>query len=156
MDPATTPPNTSTYPEKQHRRVAAGTVFSMRGQDSAQSPLLQTDAQDDELKCIRCSPSTNSPATPVSKSRDHRQRLGQKLLFVAQVLIFVLVILQFIMMYKKYAFACGAAAVIGSEAAIVGYYSSSSSLPDYYVTKPELFPGKHSLQDMRGVDEKLY
>lgn len=128
----------------------------MRGQDSAQNPLLQTDAQDDELKCSQCS--TNTPATPVSRSRDHRQRLGQKLLFVGQILIFVLVILQFIMMYKKYAFACGAATIIGSEAAIVGYYSSSSSssLPDYYVTKPELFPGKYVLPQMLDCGKKLY
>lgn len=57
-------------------------------------------------------------------------------------------------MYKKYAFACGAAAVVG-EAAVVGYASSSSSVPDYYVTKPELFPGQYHFTHTRVVRTEM-
>lgn len=59
------------------------------------------------------------------------------------------------MMYKKYAVACSVLAVVGGEAAIVQYGPSSSSLPDYLVTKPELFPGRYEIHRW-SIDVVLY
>lgn len=121
----------------------------MRGEASAQNPLLETPpdhVQRDEL--LKWPWSTNHPAIPVTTCR---YRLGQRFLVLVQLLLFLFVVLQFIMMYKKYAVACSVLA----EAAIVQYGPSSSSLPDYLVTKPELFPGRYEIHRW-SIDVVLY
>ncbi|KAI5356807.1 putative histidine phosphatase superfamily, clade-2, histidine acid phosphatase active [Septoria linicola] len=85
-----------------------------------------------------------SRATTDSEGRRFITR--QKALFAAQVLLFGFVLLQFVIMYRKYAIACAgvAGAVFGTaDAAVASSVSSSSSsnVPDYFVTKPELVPG---------------
>jgi hypothetical protein len=123
----------------------------MRG--ASEHPLIQTDALDDDDDAVKRRWRTNDPAIPVTTAR---YRLGQNALFIAQVVAFVLIVLQFIMIYRKYAVACGGvAAIVGGEAALVGYGPSPSSLPDYYVTKPELYPGRYDGQRCY-TDETLY
>ena len=66
----------------------------------------------------------------------------QKALFIGQVTLFVVVVLQFIMMYRSFAMAaaCGSLVDAGMmrRQSATPYGSSTSSLPDYYQTKPEL------------------
>jgi hypothetical protein len=77
------------------------------------------------------------------------ERFSKKALFVGQVLLFAVVVVQFIMLYRNYALAAAAAAnlvdagVLRRENASSGSSSASSNVPDYYVTKPLLLPGKH-------------
>lgn len=77
--------------------------------------------------------------------------ISQKALFVAQVLLFVVVVVQFVIMYRSYVLAA-AAALVGAEPIVHRQYGessktscswccSTSDLPDYLVTKPELLPG---------------
>lgn len=126
----------------------------MREEASAQNPLLESPPDDhvqrDEL--LKWPWSTNHPAIPVTTCR---YRLGQRFLVLVQLLLFLFVVLQFIIMYKKYAVACSVLAVVGGEAAIVQYGPSSSSLPDYLVTKPELFPGRYDIPRW-SIDVVLY
>ena len=76
------------------------------------------------------------------------ERFSKKALFIGQVLLFGVVIVQFIMLYRSYALAAAAAAnlvdagVLRRENASSGSSSASSNVPDYYVTKPLLLPGK--------------
>lgn len=126
----------------------------MRGEASAQNPLLESPPDDhvqrDEL--LKWPWSTNHPAIPVTTCR---YRLGQRFLVLIQLLLFLFVVLQFIIMYKKYAAACSVLAVVGGEAANVQYGPSSSSLPDYLVTEPELFPGRYDIPRW-SIDVVLY
>lgn len=76
-----------------------------------------------------------SPA--VNRSRELKQRS----LFVGQIVLFGIVVVQFMMLYRHYMLfaACGLA-----DAGLVkkqATSSSSSSLPNYYQTSPEFFPG---------------
>jgi hypothetical protein len=76
-------------------------------------------------------------------------RISKKVLFLGQVVLFGIVVVQFVMLYRNYAVA---AAVVASgmvdagvvkrqSASSVGSSSSTSNLPDYYVTEPLLLPG---------------
>jgi hypothetical protein len=84
----------------------------------------------------------------VVPQRSYRSRI----LFGGQLLLFVGLLWQFIMLYKSY-FATAAAvglvdanvikrASSSSSSSTHSSSSSSSNIPDYYVTKPELLPGK--------------
>lgn len=79
------------------------------------------------------------------------ERFSKKTLFIGQVVLFGVVVVQFIMLYRSYALAAAAAAnlvdagVLRRENASSGSSSASSNVPDYYVTKPLLLPGKQSL-----------
>lgn len=69
-----------------------------------------------------------------------RHSLRDRLAFFGQILPFLIIIVQFIMLYRSYALlaACGLAdAGLIKKAAS----SSSTSVADYFQTKPELFPG---------------
>jgi hypothetical protein len=55
------------------------------------------------------------------------------------VLLFIVIVVQFIMLYRSYMFA--AACGLADAAVVKKAASSSSSLPDYYQTSPELWPG---------------
>ncbi|KAK5131653.1 hypothetical protein LTR08_000780 [Meristemomyces frigidus] len=86
-----------------------------------------------------------SLAVPTTSSHFAESTLKQKALFVGQITLFGVVVLQFIMMYRSFALAaaCGGmvdAGLLRRQSAASGS-SSTSSLPDYYQTKPELFPG---------------
>jgi len=78
------------------------------------------------------------------------ERFSKKALFIGQVLLFGVVIVQFIMLYRSYALAAAAAAnlvdagVLKKDNASSGSSSASSNVPDYYITKPLLLPGKLS------------
>ena len=99
------------------------------------------DKHDDEKQAI----ATKLRALPMSGLEQPpstlKRKLRQRALFVGQIVLFLIIIVQFIMLYKNYMFAaaCGVAnaGVVRKQAAS----SSTSSLPDYYQTKPELFPG---------------
>ncbi|TKA64876.1 hypothetical protein B0A55_09727, partial [Friedmanniomyces simplex] len=71
-------------------------------------------------------------------------RLPQRLLFAAQLLLFAVVLVQFIMLYRSFALAAACtsfvdAGILRRQSASSG--SATSSVPDYYQTVPELFPG---------------
>ena len=76
------------------------------------------------------------------------ERFSKKALFLGQVLLFAVVVVQFIMLYRSYALAAAAAArfvdagVLRRENASSSGSSVASNVPDYYVTKPLLLPGK--------------
>lgn len=78
------------------------------------------------------------------------ERFSKKALFIGQVLLFVVVVVQFVMLYRSYALAATAAAnlvdagVLRRENASSGSSSASSNVPDYFITKPLLLPGKQS------------
>jgi hypothetical protein len=76
-------------------------------------------------------------------------RVSKKALFIGQVLLFGVVVVQFIMLYRSYALAAAAvqlvdAGVLKRQNASSGSSSATSNVPDYYVTKPLLLPGKQS------------
>jgi len=77
------------------------------------------------------------------------ERFSKKALFIGQIVLFGVVVVQFIMLYRSYALSAAAAAnlvdagVLRRENASSGSSSASSNVPDYYVTKPLLLPGKH-------------
>jgi len=76
-------------------------------------------------------------------------KIAQRLLFVGQILLFVVIVVQFVMFYKSYVIAAAAGALV--DGAVVqrqgsAVSSSSSNVPDYYVTKPELLPGEFILE----------
>jgi hypothetical protein len=78
-------------------------------------------------------------------------RFSKKALFIGQVLLFGVVVVQFIMLYRSYALAAAAlrlvdAGVLKRQNASSGSSSVASNVPDYYVTKPLLLPGKPILQ----------
>ncbi|KAK3115059.1 hypothetical protein LTR53_005978 [Teratosphaeriaceae sp. CCFEE 6253] len=81
--------------------------------------------------------SDNCPATSALTGR-----LPPNILFAGQLIVFGVVIVQFIMLYRNFAVAAACTAFV--DAAVVrrqSASSSTSSAPDYYQTKPELFPG---------------
>jgi hypothetical protein len=89
--------------------------------------------------------------------RDKRpwyERFSKKALFIGQVLLFGVVVVQFIMLYRSYALAAAAAVnlvdagVLRRENASSGSSSASGNVPDYYITKPLLLPGKHMLTSL--------
>lgn len=66
--------------------------------------------------------------------------LTQRALFVGQVILFGVVVVQFIMLYKSFALAAACGGVV--DAGMLrrqSASSSTSSLPDYYQTVPELY-----------------
>lgn len=69
----------------------------------------------------------------------------QKLLYAGQIILFGTILVQFVMLYRKYAIATACSLVDAGELKKqhVGEASSTSSsdLPQYYQTKPELWPG---------------
>lgn len=83
-------------------------------------------------------------------SRPWYERFSKKALFIGQVLLFGVVVVQFIMLYRSYALAAAAAAnlvdagVLKKDNASSGSSSASSNVPDYYITKPLLLPGRLS------------
>lgn len=83
-------------------------------------------------------------STSASETSRTSGKAAQSLLFVGQVLLFVIIVVQFIMFYRSYVLAAAAGALV--DGAVVqrqgSASSSSSNVPDYYVTKPELLPGK--------------
>ncbi|KAK5741631.1 hypothetical protein LTR17_003837 [Elasticomyces elasticus] len=70
-------------------------------------------------------------------------RIPQKVLFLGQLTLFGIIIVQFIMLYRSFALAAACTSFV--DAGVVRRQSASgsstSSAPDYYQTKPELFPG---------------
>lgn len=107
------------------------------------SPLIS------ESEALLEVPAQQQPRFLQSKDRGPwYERFSKKALFIGQVLLFAVVIVQFIMLYRSYALAAAAAAnvvdaaVIGRENASSGSSSASSNVPDYYITKPLLLPGK--------------
>lgn len=79
-------------------------------------------------------------------SRPRRSRLRQRLFFAGQILLFGIIVIQFTMLYRSYAFAAAAAGMVDAAAlkrqGSMYEASSSSNVPDYFITKPELLPGK--------------
>lgn len=95
-------------------------------------------AQEDELGYMSTRPAW---------SRSARGSVSQQVLFWSQIVLFGIIVVQFTMLYKSYFLATAAICV---EAAVVNRAGSSSSsssdIPQYYQTKPELYPGmKHRL-----------
>lgn len=76
-------------------------------------------------------------------------KFSKKALFAGQVVLFGIVVVQFIMLYRSYAMAAVAAKLVDAGVMRKNASSTSSSaasnVPDYYVTKPMLLPGKHTL-----------
>lgn len=73
-----------------------------------------------------------------------RRTFWQKGWIFAQILLFLVVALQ-VIMYRTCILAA-AAALAGAEPVLHRAVSSSSSrVPDYYITKPELVPGTHQI-----------
>lgn len=85
---------------------------------------------------LQCWPAVPSPLTT-------SQPVRQKLLYVGQIILFVIIVVQFIMLYRSFvlAAACGSIVDAGMLRRQSAYSSSSSSIPQYYQTVPELFPG---------------
>ena len=78
---------------------------------------------------------------PVPGGRLATSTLKQKVLYIGQITLFAVVVVQFIMMYRSFAMAaaCGSLVDAGMMRRQSAYSSSSTSkLPDYYQTKPEL------------------
>ena len=73
-----------------------------------------------------------------------KERVPQRVLFYGQILLFGVCVVQFIMLWRSYALAaaCGVAyaRLLRKQTS-----SSSSSVPDYYQTVPELFPGTYDV-----------
>jgi len=65
----------------------------------------------------------------------------QKLLYAGQVILFGVIVVQFAMLYRKYAFAAACSLVDAGALRKQQLESSSTDLPQYYQTKPELWPG---------------
>ena len=88
--------------------------------------------------------STKLPSLPVSRSDVPyaTSTFKQKVLYLGQVTLFAVVVAQFIMMYRSFAMAaaCGSLVDAGMmrRQSAASYGSSTSSLPDYYQTTPEL------------------
>jgi hypothetical protein len=75
-------------------------------------------------------------------------RISKKVLFLGQVVLFGIVVVQFVMLYRNYAVAAAAVAadlvdagVVRRQSASAAGSSSTSNVPDYYVTDPLLLPG---------------
>lgn len=94
-------------------------------------------------------PTTNELAAPAPSSTRGQlfslqlkdRKLSQRAVFAGQLLLFAIVIVQFVMLYKNFALAaaigCVEAGLMDKKAAS----SASSDIPQYYQTKPELYPG---------------
>lgn len=81
-----------------------------------------------------------------------KARISHQALFTGQFLVFAIVVIQFTMLYRNYMLAASVAAISVDAAAVKRQSgappaststSSSSAIPDYYVTMPELVPGMH-------------
>ncbi|KAK4545887.1 hypothetical protein LTR36_002451 [Oleoguttula mirabilis] len=94
---------------------------------------------DEEVQAM----STKLRPVPSDGTSPAASTLKQKLFFVGQLTLFGIVIVQFIMMYRSFAMAaaCGGLVDAGMLRRQSAYSSSTSSLPDYYQTTPEIFPG---------------
>jgi hypothetical protein len=75
-------------------------------------------------------------------------RISRTALFLGQVVLFGIVVVQFVMLYRNYVVAAAAvgadlvdAGVVRRQSASAAGSSSTSNVPDYYVTDPLLLPG---------------
>lgn len=79
--------------------------------------------------------------------------MRQRLFYAGQIVLFTIIIVQSIMLYRSFAISAPGGNLVDADLSRKpeSFASSSSNLPDYYQTKPELYARYH----MGSTDEKL-
>ncbi|KAI7666500.1 phosphoglycerate mutase-like protein [Hortaea werneckii] len=103
---------------------------------------IEHPAKQDEEK-HGCLPTKLRPVPESSSGAAVSTWLNQRLLFAGQVILFTIIVVQAVMLYRSLALAsaCGIVDAGALRRQTASGASSSSDIPQYYQTSPELFPG---------------